>query len=79
MKSLKTHLSRVVGNSKLDFKDMSTVLTQIEACLYSHPLGIIPHNDDDGIEMLSPGRFLISHPFQAFPESVSFQPVLSIL
>ena len=59
VKSLKIHLRRIVGNSKLEFEEMCTVLTQIEACLNSRPLGTIPHDDDDGIEMLTSGHFLI--------------------
>ena len=74
MKSFKTHLTRIVGNSKLDFEEMSTVLAQIEACLNSRPLSAIPHNNDDGIEMLTPGHFLIGRPLQALPDPAkSFQ------
>ena len=62
MKSFKTHLAGVIGNSKLDFEEMTTVLTQVEACLNSHPLGTLPHNDDDGIQVLMPGHLLIGHP-----------------
>ncbi|XP_064396444.1 uncharacterized protein LOC135343372 [Halichondria panicea] len=68
VKSFKTHLTKVVGNSKLDFEEMCTVLTQVEACLNSRPLGNIPHNDDEGIEMLTPGHFLIGRPVQAIPD-----------
>ena len=74
VKSFKTHLTRIVGNTKLDFEEMSTVLAQIEACLNSRPLSAIPHNDDDGIEMLTPGHFLIGRPLQALPDHAqSFQ------
>ena len=76
VKSLKTHLRRVVGNSKLNFEEMCAVLTQIEACLNSRPLGTIPHNDDDGIEMLTPGHFLIGRPIQAIPNHPqSYEPM----
>ena len=68
VKSFKTHLTRVVGNSKLDFEEMTTVLTQIEACLNSRPLGTVPHNNDNGIEILTPGHFLIGRPIQALPD-----------
>ena len=79
MKSLKTHLTRVVGNSKLDFEEMTTVLTQIEACLNSRPLGTLPHNDDDGIEMLTPGHFHIGRPLQAIPDHPHSSHSLSLL
>lgn len=68
MKSFKTHLARIVGNTKLDFEEMSTVLAQIEACLNSRPLGTLPDNNEDGIEMLTPGHFLIGRPLQAIPD-----------
>ena len=68
VKSFKTHMKRIVGNSKFDFEEMTAILTQIEACLNCHPLGTVPHNDDDGIEMLIPGHFLIGRPLQAIPD-----------
>ena len=69
MKSMKTHLKKVVGNVKLTYEEMSTLLTQIEACFNSRPLVSIP-NDDDGIEALTPGHFLIGQPLQALPDDV---------
>jgi len=58
-KSFKTHLRRVVGNYKIDFEEMSTVLAQVEAFLNSRPLGTVPCNDEEGMEMLTPGHFLL--------------------
>lgn len=79
VKSFKTHLARVVGNSKLDFEEMCTVLTQIEACLNSRPLGTIPHNNDDGVEVLTAGHFLIGRPLSAIPDHPESHQSLSIL
>ena len=76
VKSLKTHMSRVVGNAKLNFEELTTVLSQIEACLNSRPLGTMPHNDDDGIEVLTPGHFIIGRPMQALTDhALSYKPM----
>ncbi len=45
---------------------MTTVLTQIEACLNSRPLTRLPcDDDDDGIQVLTPGHFLIGRSLEA--------------
>ena len=45
----------------------------------SRPLGVIPHYNDDGIEILTPGHFLIGRPIEAIPDhDMSSQP-LSLL
>ena len=76
VKSLKKHMSRVVGNVKLNFEELTTVLSQIESCLNSRPLGTISLNDDDGIEVLTPGHFLIGRPMQALPDhALSYKPM----
>ena len=68
VKSMKTHLCRIVGNVKLTFEELTTVLTQIEACLNSRPLAPLL-NDDDGIEALTPGHFLIGRPLVSLPDN----------
>ena len=78
MKRFKTHL-RVVGNYKLNFEEMSTVLAQVEACLNSRPLGTVPCNDEEGIEMLTPGHFLIGRPIQAIPDHTHSSRSLGLL
>ena len=43
------------------------MLTQVEACLNSRPLVSLPC-DDDGVEALTPGHFLIGRPMEALPD-----------
>ncbi len=55
---------------QLTFEELYTILSQIESCLNSRPLVRLP-NDDDGIEVLTPGHFLIGHPLEAIPDPSS--------
>ena len=74
VKSLKLHLKKVLGESKLTFEEYYAVLTQVEACLDSRPLCPLP-DSDDGIEALTPGHFLIGRPLEALPDSsLAYQP-----
>ena len=62
-----THLKRIVSNIKLTFKEFTTVLMQIEACLNSRPP--VPLScDDDGIDVLTPGHILIGRPHESLPD-----------
>ena len=64
-----------MGPVKLTFEEMTTVLTQIEACLNSRPLSPMPF-DDDGDEALTPGHFLIGRPLSSLPDpSFTYRPV----
>ena len=76
VKSTKKHLMSIVGNVKLTFQELTTVLTQIEACLNRRPLVSLNSPDDDGIEVLTPDHFLIGHPLCSLPDpSFSFRRV----
>ncbi|XP_011884048.1 PREDICTED: uncharacterized protein LOC105571185, partial [Vollenhovia emeryi] len=67
VKSAKHHLRRVIGETTLTFEEMSTLLSQIEACLNSRPLQALSDDPDD-VSALSPGHFLIGAPLLAVPE-----------
>ncbi|XP_036147020.1 uncharacterized protein LOC118647026 [Monomorium pharaonis] len=67
VKSVKHHLRRVIGETKLTFEEMSTFLAEVEACLNSRPLQALTDDPDD-LGALTPGHFLVGGPLNAIPE-----------
>ncbi len=59
VKAVKTQLKKVVGDHHLIFEELTTTLCQIDSCLNSRPLSAVTSHDEDGIEPLTPGHFLI--------------------
>ena len=78
VKSMKYHLKRTTANIKLTFEECATVISQVEACLNSRPLVAI-HSDDDGLEALTPGHFLIGRPIEALPDPSFSYRAISLL
>lgn len=67
VKSIKTHMKRVIGENKLTFEEMYTTLTQIEACLNSRPISTLKDDISD-INYLTPGHFTIGRAPLTLPE-----------
>ncbi|XP_075990298.1 uncharacterized protein LOC142985943 [Anticarsia gemmatalis] len=68
VKSTKFHLKRVIGESTLTYEELSTLLTQVEACLNSRPISIISSTDSSEPLPLTPGHFLIGEPLINVPD-----------
>ena len=76
VRSTKRHLRRIVGDVCFTFEELTTVLTQIEACLNSRPMVPFDLPDDDEVEVLTTGHFLIGRPICALPDPASsFRPI----
>ncbi len=52
----------------MTFEELSTVLCQVECCLNSRPLVPLHSHAKDGIDILTPGHFLVGRHTQALPE-----------
>ncbi|GFW11344.1 uncharacterized protein TNCV_3808641 [Trichonephila clavipes] len=67
IKSVKYLLRRVVGNARLTYEEISTVLAQIEVVLISRPISPLSSDPND-YQALTPGHFLIGSPLTTIPE-----------
>ncbi|XP_033231681.1 uncharacterized protein LOC117182686 [Belonocnema kinseyi] len=67
VKSTKKHLRRVIGDTRLMYDELYTVLTQVEACLNSRPLSPISTDPNDLIP-ITPCHFLIGDSLVASPQ-----------
>jgi len=70
IKAVKYHLRRIIGDACLTFEEMTTLLTQIEACLNSRPLYALS-NDPSDLVALTPSYLLIGETITAIPEPYS--------
>ncbi|XP_061400735.1 uncharacterized protein LOC133336443 isoform X2 [Musca vetustissima] len=69
VKSMKYHLKRIIGEIKLTYEEISTVLAQIEAVLNSRPLHDLG-SGTDYIDTLTPGHFIVGRPLLEAPAKI---------
>lgn len=67
VKTVKMHLLKTIGDTKLTYEEMCTLLAQIEACVNSRPLCQLSSSPDD-ISALTPAHFLVGESLVAPPE-----------
>lgn len=58
VKSVKTHLKKIIGQHTPTFEEINTLLCKIEGCLNSRPIAPF-HDDVDNFDALTPGHFLV--------------------
>ncbi|XP_043465287.1 uncharacterized protein LOC122500431 [Leptopilina heterotoma] len=66
VKSVKTHLRKLLLNSTPTAEELTTLLCQIESCLNSRPLVAI-NDDPESLDVLTPGHFLIGSALKIVP------------
>ncbi len=71
VKIMKILLLKLVGNHRLTYEEMTTVLTEVEATLNSRPLLPVHSTSPNGLEILTAGHFLIGRPLRSLPSRVS--------
>ena len=67
VKSMKLLLTKVIGPNNLFIDELYSLTVEIEAALNSRPLIPIDSVADDGIEVLTPGHFLVGKSLKAVP------------
>ena len=60
---MKIFLAKVIGSHNLYIDELYSITVKIEAILNSRPLTPLDSAQDDGIEVLTPGHFLLSNLF----------------
>lgn len=73
VRSTKTHLKRVIGDTTLTYEELSTVLAQVEACLNSRPISVLNDDLNDPLP-LTPGHFLVGEPLLNLADENYAQP-----
>lgn len=72
VKSIKHHLTRVIGDTTLTFEEYATVLCQAEACVNSRPICALT-DDPTSLNVLTPGHFLIGEALVRIPDDQDYR------
>ena len=66
-----------MGSQRLDYEEFATIAAQIESCLNSRPLFATTSHSPDGVQVLTPGHYLIGRQLCAYPElPIESEPTL---
>lgn len=77
IKSMKTHLHRILNNRTPSYEEFNTLLVQVEALPNSRPL--TPRSSDpNNLSILTPGHFFTSEALSSPPDPVSSPSDLSL-
>ncbi|GFW64709.1 integrase catalytic domain-containing protein [Trichonephila clavipes] len=76
IKSMKRILLRVAKSAIMNFEELTTLVTQIEAVLNSRPLSPL-FSDPNDLNPLTPGHFLTNCAISSFPEPYTASDILS--
>ena len=68
VKSAKSLLRKLLGTLSLTVEEYATILTDVEATLNSRPLCPMNTQPEDGLDVLTPGHFLIGRSLSALPQ-----------
>ncbi|GFY07504.1 DUF5641 domain-containing protein [Trichonephila clavipes] len=68
IKSVKYHLKRALGRSRLTYEEFETMITQVEGILIPDPFFTPISNDFDNFEVLTPAHFLIGRSINSILE-----------
>lgn len=68
IKSVKTHLFKVIGLQVLSYEELNSILIQIESLLNSRPLCPLSADPSDPV-VLTPAHFLMASPLTSLPSS----------
>lgn len=78
VKIVKKHIKKTISESILTFEELSTLLTQIEACVNSRPLCELSTDPND-VGVLTPAHFLVGESLISPPEQNHLEAKVSWL